>query len=267
MTSAVSDAVPVARAERRVPPMGGLNPTLLHIEMLRVLRNRRTMIFTLIMPAVFYLIFGVSQSYADQGTGRGNVAAYIMISMAAYGAMIASTGGGAMVATERAQGWSRQLRLTPLSPVVYVLVKLLTAMMLCALAVLVVFVLGAFTKAQMDTIGLWVATALIAWAGSLVFAAFGLFMGYLLPSENVMQIIGPGLAILAFAGGLFVPLEEGSTLQRIAQFTPMYGISSLAHAPLTGDPFQWVWVVNVAAWLLVFAGGAVWRFRKDTARV
>ena len=113
----------------------------------------------------------------------------------------------------------------------------------------------------------FVATALIAWAGSLVFAAFGLFMGYLLPSENVMQIIGPGLAILAFAGGLFVPLEDGSTLQKIAQFTPMYGISSLAHAPLTGDAFQWTWVVNVLAWLVVFAGGAIWRFRKDTARV
>ena len=105
MTSAVSDAVTGSPArERRVPPMGGLNPTLLRIEMLRVLRNRRTMIFTLIMPAVFYLIFGVSQSYADQDAGRGNVAAYIMISMAAYGAMIASTGGGAMVATERAPG-------------------------------------------------------------------------------------------------------------------------------------------------------------------
>ena len=270
MTTAVSDAAEpayAARAERRVPPMGGLNPTLLRIELLRVLRNRRTMIFTLVMPAVFYLIFGVSQSYADQDAGRGNVAAYIMISMAAYGAMIASTGGGAMVATERAQGWSRQLRLTPLSPVVYVFVKLLTAMMLGALAVLVVFVLGIFTKAQMDTVGIWVATALIAWAGSLVFAAFGLFMGYLLPSENVMQIIGPGLAILAFAGGLFVPLEDGSTLQKIAQFTPMYGISSLAHAPLTGDPVQWSWVLNVVAWLVIFAGGAIWRFRKDTARV
>ena len=258
MTTAVSDAAEpayAARAERRVPPMGGLNPTLLRIELLRVLRNRRTMIFTLVMPAVFYLIFGVSQSYADQDAGRGNVAAYIMISMAAYGAMIASTGGGAMVATERAQGWSRQLRLTPLSPVAYVFVKLLTAMLLGALAVLVVYVMGVFTKAQMDTVGLWVATALIAWAG------------YLLPSENVMQIIGPGLAILAFAGGLFVPLEDGSTLQKIAQFTPMYGISSLAHAPLTGDSFQWAWVLNVAAWLVVFAGGAIWRFRKDTARV
>ncbi len=41
------------------------------------------MIFTLVMPAVFYFIFGVSQNYADQNAGRGNVAAYIMISMAA----------------------------------------------------------------------------------------------------------------------------------------------------------------------------------------
>ena len=266
MTTAAEPAY-AARAERRVPPMGGLNPTLLRIELLRVLRNRRTMIFTLIMPAVFYLIFGVGQSYATQNAGHGNVAAYIMISMAAYGAMIASTGGGAMVATERAQGWSRQLRLTPLSPMVYVFVKLLSAMVLGALAVIVVYLFGIFTKAQMDTIGLWVATALIAWAGSIVFAAFGLFMGYLLPSENVMQIIGPGLAILAFAGGLFVPLEDGSTLQKIAQFTPMYGISSLAHAPLNGDPFRWSWVLNVLVWLAIFAGGAIWRFRKDTARV
>jgi ABC-2 type transport system permease protein len=151
--------------------------------------------------------------------------------------------------------------------VVYVAVKILVSMLLGALAVLVVFLCGKLTNAQMDGVGLWVATGLIAWAGSVVFASFGLFMGYLLPSENVMQFIGPGLAILAFAGGLFVPLQDGSTLQRIAQFTPMYGISSLAHAPLTGDPFQWTWVLNVVAWLLIFGGGAVWRFRKDTARV
>jgi ABC-2 type transport system permease protein len=266
MTTAAEPAY-AARAERRVPPMGGLNPTLLRIEMLRVLRNRRTMIFTLVMPALFYVLFGTGKSYSGESAGHGNVAAYIMISMAAYGAMIASTGGGAMVATERAQGWSRQLRLTPLSPMVYVLVKLLTAMVLGALAVIVVYTIAHFTGAQTDTAAIWVETALIAWAGSLVFAAFGLFMGYLLPSENVMQIIGPGLAVLAFAGGLFVPLDDGSTLQKIAQFTPMYGISSLAHAPLTGDPVQWTWIVNVLAWLAIFAGGAIWRFRKDTARV
>jgi ABC-2 type transport system permease protein len=256
-----------ASAERRVPPLGGFSTTLLRIELLRVLRNRRTMIFTLVMPAVFFFLFGVGQAYSSQRAGHGNVAAYIMVSMAAYGAMIAATGGGAMVATERAQGWSRQLRLTPLSPVVYVAVKIAVAMVLGALAVVVVFACGRFSNAEMDGVGLWLATAVIAWTGSVVFASFGLFMGYLLPSENVMQFIGPGLALLAFAGGLFVPLQDGSTLQTIAQFTPMYGISALAHAPLTGDPVQWAWLLNVVAWLAIFGGGAVWRFRKDTARV
>ena len=99
-----------------------------------------------------------------------------------------------------------------------------------------------------------------------VFAAFGLFMGYLLPSENVMQILGPALALLAFAGGLFVPLGEG-VFATIAKFTPTYGLAELVRAPLTGDGVS-IWaVVNVVAWAAVFGFGAAWRFRRDTARV
>ena len=62
--------------------------------------------------------------------GNGNVTAFVMISMAIYGAMLATTSGGAMVAIERAAGWSRQLRLTPLRPTAYIAVKLITAMVL-----------------------------------------------------------------------------------------------------------------------------------------
>jgi hypothetical protein len=39
-----------------------------------------------------------------------------MIGIGVYGAMIAATAGGAMVSAERALGWTRQLRLTPLRP-------------------------------------------------------------------------------------------------------------------------------------------------------
>lgn len=255
------------RSLRRVPPMGGFNKTLAWIELKRVLRNRRTMIFSLVVPAAFYFLFGVGQTYSNESAGRGNVGAFIMISMALYGAMISTTGGGAMVATERAQGWSRQLRLTPLSPIAYVAIKVGVAMMLGLLSIIVVYVCGLFTHAKMDTPWLFLGTAAIAWAGSLVFAAFGLFMGYLFPSENVMQILGPGLALLAFGGGLFIPLTDGSAFEIFARFTPMYGISRLAHAPLTGETVQWWWVANVVAWFAVFVGGAVWRLRGDTARV
>jgi ABC-2 type transport system permease protein len=254
---------------RRAPAAGGFNLTLLRLEIRRLLRNRRTVLFTMVLPVFFFLLFGLNSAYANKpnDSGHGNVSASVLINLALYGAVLATTAGGAMVAVERAAGWSRQLRITPLSPAAYVAVKVLTAMVLGLSSLTAVLVVGAITgKPSMPT-WVWVVSALSVWIGSLIFAAFGLFMGYLLPSENVMQIIGPGLAILAFAGGLFVPLEDGSTLQKIAQFTPMYGISSLAHAPLTGDPVQWSWVLNVVAWLVIFAGGAIWRFRKDTARV
>ncbi len=140
-------------------------------------------------------------------------------------------------------------------------------MVLGLIPVIVVFVLGRVHGAQMDG-HLWFETAAIAWVGSIVFAAFGLFMGYLLPSENVMQILGPVLALLAFAGGLFIPLSQmDHTFRTIAKFTPMYGLNELVHAPLTGDSVELVWIVNLLVWLAVFAGGAAWRFRKDTARV
>ncbi len=45
--------------QRSVPPMGGFNATLLFLELRRMLRNRRTVIFSLVMPVAFYFMFGI----------------------------------------------------------------------------------------------------------------------------------------------------------------------------------------------------------------
>src|SRR5215472_5960575 len=115
-----SDAAQAAAVTaRQAPRLGGFNATVLRLEIRRVLRNRRNLLMTIVLPVFFFLLFGVTQSY-DNGSlrgGHGNVSAFIMISMALYGAVLATTSGGAMVSIERAQGWSRQLRITPLSPV------------------------------------------------------------------------------------------------------------------------------------------------------
>jgi ABC-2 type transport system permease protein len=254
-------------AVRRVPPMGGFNLTMLGIELKRMLRNRRTMIFTFLMPVLLFLIIGSNDSYSTDREGSGNVSAYILISMAVYGAVLASTSGGAMVATERALGWSRQLRLTPLSPVAYIVAKSIVALGFGALSVVAVNVAGALNgKADMP-VHVWITAALIAWFGSIVFGSFGLFMGYLLPSENVMQILGPVLAGLAAIGGLWFPISSGSTLGHISALTPIYGLANLARWPLYGGAPHAVWVVNLVVWLAVFVGGAAWRMSKDTARV
>ncbi|ROS73683.1 ABC transporter permease [Cellulomonas sp. PhB143] len=252
-----------ARPAASVPR--GISRTYLVLELRRLVRNRRTLVFSLVMPPVFFLIFGTSPAYAHQSAGRGNVTAYVLVSMALYGAILTATAGGASVSVERAQGWTRQLRLTPLRPSAYIATKLAATMALSAVSIAVTLAVGSLRDPQMP-LSAWVGCALVAWVGSVVFAAFGLFMGYLLPAENVMQILGPGLALLSFAGGLFIPLGDG-LFADIARFTPTYGLAELTRAPLTGDGFTLAAVANVLVWTAVFAGGAAWRFRKDTARV
>ncbi|WP_433290856.1 ABC transporter permease [Actinoplanes sp. CA-030573] len=252
---------------RNLPRLGGFTFGMIKLELRRMMRNRRTVIFTLIMPAAFFLLFGTNSASRHEAVGGGNVTGYILVSMAVYGAMLATTSGGAMVSIERAAGWSRQLRLTPLKPVAYIAVKLVLAMIIGLVSVAVAFLVGSVSGAQLPAHA-WIACGVLAWVCALVFAAFGLFMGYLLPSENVMQILGPVLAVLSFAGGLFAPLDTfGHTFATIAKFTPVYGVGEIARYPLTQDGNLGLAVLNVVVWTTVFSVGAMWRFRRDTARV
>jgi ABC-2 type transport system permease protein len=248
--------------------LGGFNLTILGLEVRRLLRNKRTLVFTTVAPTLFFLIFGLNSSYAHQRDGRGNVSAFIMVSMALYGAILATTSTGASVSIERAAGWSRQLRLTPLSSGAYIAIKMLSALAIGLGSVLVVYVVGRLTGTPSMPAYLWFATGASVWVGSLLFAAFGLFMGYLLPTENVMQLLSFLLILFSFGGGLFIPLSQFSpALRMVARFTPLYGLNQLVHTPLTGGSVHLAWVANVAVWLVIFAGGAAWRMSLDTARV
>jgi len=250
---------------RRVPPLGGFNLTVLRIELKRMLRNRRTLFFTMVFPAALFLSFGTGGDWNDS-VGHGNVAAYVMVSMALYGAALTAAAAGTQVALERSLGWSRQLRLTPLNPVAHIVMKALLALVLGAVAITAVNLVGYLQGKPDMPADVWIECALLTLACTSVFAALGLFVGYLLPGENAMQILGPGLALLAFLGNVFIPIDEGTWIYAIAQWTPMYGVAEISRYPLTGD-LSWIACVNAALWLAVFVGGAAWRMGRDTARV
>lgn len=263
--SSLADAL-----ERTAPPMGGFNLTILRLEVRRLLRNRRTMILAIAVPAFLFLGLERSDSSADvhQIVGQGNLTAFEMISIALFGAVFATATCGAMVSIERTLGWSRQLRVTPASPTAYIAIKMLTSLTLAAGAVGAVYLIGAATKQASMPTYLWLITGICVWIGSLLFSALGLFIGYVLPSENVTQIISLVLMPCCFAGGLFIPVSQFShTYATLAKFTPLYGLNELVHYPLVGSHLQWLWVLNLAAWLAAFTLGAVWQLRRDTARV
>ena len=250
---------------RSTPRLGGLSATVLRIELRRMLRNRRTVFFAMLFPAALFLSFG-GQSDWDDVAGRGNVSAYILVSMGLYGAALTAASAGAMVASERALGWSRQLRLTPLNPGVYIAMKALLALVLGAVAIAVVNAVGLLQGKPDMPLDVWIACGLLTVLCTLVFAALGVFVGFLVPGDNAMQVLGPGLAVLGFLGNVFLPMDEGSTIHRIAEWTPMYGVAEISRAPLMGD-LAWTAVLNAVLWFLLFLAGAAWRMSRDTARV
>jgi ABC-2 type transport system permease protein len=250
---------------RQAPSLGGFNLTFLAIEVRRLLRNRRTVVVTLVVPVVLFLLLQSDRRGLTLG-GSPLTAASTMIGIAVYGAMLAATSGGARVSIERALGWSRQLRLTPLQPLAYIAIKLITAMLLGLVSVVVVYVVGTINGVEM-TPATWILTGVLAWAASFVFASFGVFMGYLLPSENVMQVIGPVLGIFSLFGGLFIPISLlPAAMQDVAPFMPTYGVAAIARFPLVGGAFDPTWLLSVVIWTAIFAVAAMALFRRDTAR-
>jgi len=258
--------------DRPTPALGGFTLTYLRIELARKLRNPRSLVFTIAFPVLMFFIVGYQQLDAPlTGTpvasGGVSVAAYIMVSMAMYGTMMSATQTGASVAVERAQGWTRQLRLTPLNPVANIVVKMAAGMMFGLLAVIATYAVAAFAGVSLAP-AQWIVTGVAAWllAGA-VFTTLGLMVGYMVPGENVAQITSLAVVLLAFVGGLFFPLSSmPDFLQTIGKLTPVYGIGELARSPLTGDAFDLGTLINAVVWLAVFVAGTVYFFRRDTRR-
>jgi ABC-2 type transport system permease protein len=122
-----------------------MNLPYLRMEIIRMLRNRKVLVLSVIMPAILLLIFG--------GVGRGqrlggvDGAAYAMVGMALFGSMSAAVNNGGTIAVERGLGWNRQLRLTPLRPGWYATSKVIVSMVLALPPLLVAYLIGRSSSA------------------------------------------------------------------------------------------------------------------------
>ena len=248
-----------------------MNVTYWAIDLRRTLRDITNIFFIVGLPLVMYFVFGSAQSYRDAPVAHGNVGAVVMISMAVYGAVTATTAISGGAALERFQGWGRQLGLTPWSGAGFVVTKSAVAMTIAAVPVLTVGIAGAATGAQATPLA-WVLSLGAAWLGSAVFAGYGLSAGMAFRSESALGVAGGSLVLLAFAGNLFIPLSD--VMLDLARFTPLYGVNALARYPITGgvvadgvvDPV-WLPVLNVVAWALILGTTAAVLVRRRRGRV
>ncbi|UWE08686.1 ABC transporter permease [Actinacidiphila bryophytorum] len=237
------------------------------LEVRRTLRDTGFVVLGVATPLMMYLLF------TNLGTGESaddtmDYARFSMIGMAAYGAMGAALAVGPGVAEDKARGWLRQLRVTPLTPLQVVLGRALTAGVTVLPAIVTVFTAGALVNGVRLAWWQWAAAAALMWLGTIPFTLLGLGNGYGLTAQTTGVVSMVSMMGLSVIGGLWVPVDVFPRwLAAISRWTPTNRFGDLGwsvldrHAPGPGT------VGVLALWLALFAGYAVFSYRRSARTV
>ncbi|MGW7581306.1 ABC transporter permease [Kitasatospora sp. NPDC054768] len=235
--------------------------TLIRLEILRTLRNRRYLLFTVAYPALMYVFF-INAYGSTQLAGGLPVKTYFMVSMATFGAVGAVlTGSAQRISLERKSGWVRQLRLTALPGRAYTVGKIAATAVTTLPAILVVFAVGASQGVSLS-VPQWLGLAAALWLGSFVFAALGVALGYAAAPDAVQPIVMITYMAMALLGGTWFPVS--GSLERFARFNPVYLYNQLADFTRPGHSLDTGAVAGLAAFLVVFGAAAAALYRRDS---
>ncbi|MEU2282877.1 ABC transporter permease [Streptomyces sp. NPDC013178] len=242
---------------------------LIKLELTRALRNRKFLFFSVIYPSVLFLLIAGSADGTSKVDGTGlTLPTYMMVSMASFGALTAVLmGNSERIAKERQSGWVRQLRLTPLPGRGYVLAKTASAAVVSLPSIVVVFAVAAAVKDVRLDAWQWLALTGAIWAGSLVFAALGVAIGYLANGDAVRPITMITYFGLSILGGLWMPTTTFPTwLQDIAKWVPTHAYAALGQAIEQNQAPHAKDIAVLVVFFALFTGGAAWLYRKDTLK-
>ncbi|MET0763848.1 MAG: ABC transporter permease [Blastococcus sp.] len=235
-----------------------MNP-LLVFQLRRVARNRQFLIFTVVLPALFTIFF--TKIFGGQARGAGqyqDFAAGYMVSMMAYGGIGAALGATIRISFDRASGWLRQLRITPVPQTQMVAVDVVVGALLTLPSLIVVALVGRFVNDVQLGLGTWLALIGVLWAGSITFVAFGILLGLALDEKAAGGATGFVGVVLAALGGLWVPVQVfPETMRTIAYGTPSYWYAEAGRDVAAGSAPAGQAVLVLAGFTAAFAVLAV----------
>lgn len=129
------------------------------------------------------------------------------------------------IASDRTQGWTKLLRVTPLSPWIYLVSKVITALIVYSLELGLMFGLGIYQGGIQQDFTVWLALFSSLMLGMLVMTLLGCAFGYLFNTKNITI---PLLLILGSAVFTSLPLPNMPILlKNLMPFSPFYHYSQL----------------------------------------
>lgn len=239
--------------------------TYLWLEAMRQWRNREILIFRLGLPTAIYLILNAANGDTPPTSPGGR-----MVAIAALAAVISGLAAGPSLGDERANGWLRQLRTTPLRPSAAVAAKIVVAMSFALPAIaLVAFAAGLVGDNEGTALGwaesiklvglMWLATTPITAVGALIGLTFG--------GEAAHGATTLAFVVLWLAGGIFTPPSQmPDALAAISSALPSWGVVQVGESVAAGRSLSASDLVVLAAWTVGAGALAALAWRRVLAR-
>lgn len=239
----------------------------LGFEVRRLLRIRALLMTGTLLPLGIYLAFTLLGRDDMSELYRGiPLSAVVMVSVAGVGAMIGVLTHSAGVAHERADHWLWHLRVTPMPPSRVVLVRAVVSLLTVPPPVVAIAVAATVLHGLRLPPGRWLLLVTVMWLGAVPFALLGLAFGFMLTRELVGPVTMGAWLVLAFTGGLFMPVESFPAWLRLAaELMPTFRYSELGWAAVGGGPPVAAGLAVLGAWTVLFGGLAAWAYRRATA--
>ena len=234
------------------------------LELRRSLRDVRYLVIAVALPIGLYLLFtGLFGAHGQRALGLPQPTE-LMVAMVAYGAMWAVfSATGPRIAHERAIGWTRQLRVTPLSPASALSGKLVTALAAALPAMLLVAVTAAASHHVALSAAQWLAMFAAMWAGVLPLALLGLAIGYLTGDDIAFPLTMALYFALGALGGLWMPPSiMPHVMQDIGTALPSNALAQLGWRIAGGRASIPAAVIVLGAWTLATALAALLAYRR-----
>jgi ABC-2 type transport system permease protein len=247
-----------------------LTPLLAYggFEVGRLVRSWKFLAITVGFPVTFYLLFLGDRPAGQVVDGAVTWRVYLMVAMCSFGALVAALmAGGTRLSMERASGWARQLRITPIPAWSYVCTKVTASMLVVLPVIILVEVVGAgFGGVQLPA-ATWVGLTVLLWATSLPFAVLGVFIGFVVATEAAFPVVTGLMFVLGYFGGLFNPVDRmPGALQSIAHVMPSYHHDALGLAALDGQTLSLSHWLVLAGYVAVLGVAIAWKHRVEEAR-
>jgi ABC-2 type transport system permease protein len=247
------------------------------LEAKRQWRSRDILIFRLGIPVTIYLILqatadgdGESASptrWSFDVTGALPDGTVRMLAMAALGAVISGLAAGPALADERASGWLRQLRVTPLRPSAAVTAKIAVAMSFALPAIALVAAAASVTESVDLGWPQWPQVVGLMWLATTPITALGTLIGLAFAAEIAQAVHTLAWVILWLLGGIFTPTGDmPSPIAAIGEHLPSNGVIEVGWAAAAGNSIPASAIVTLTAWTVATGALAALAWRRVISR-